>query len=391
MILIDNFSQVVAQIETERGIQKEEIVEAIEQALVSACKRRYNDEVVLEAEINEITGESKIFRVYEVVDSVEDEDTELSLKAALNKDSSVKVGDSLRVEITPDDFGRLAAQTAKQVIVQRIREAEKNAVLSEFRDKVGTIVSGTVQKKEGETYLINLGSTEALLIPKEQIPGESFQIKERVRLYVQDVELLSKGPRVKVSRGQAGLVRCLFELEIPEIQEGIIEIKSVSREPGKRTKIAVKSNDSNVGAVGTCVGHMGGRIQAIIKEIGQEKIDILEWHEDPKVYIASSLKPAKVAKVEITDEDDKVAAVTVEADQLSLAIGKSGSNVRLASRLTGWRIDLQTEEDQVENEELSLAEKIQKSSEEQSKELEESDNDTIENAVEKNTESDSGN
>jgi len=268
MILIDNFTQVTAQIETERGITREELTEAIEQALVSACRRKYTEETRLDANIEPATGEAKIWLTKTVVKKVEDDDQEITLKEAKTHDAKAKVGKEVRYEVTPSDFGRLAAQTAKQVIIQRIREAEKNVIYNEFKAKVGEIVIGTVQKVEGRSYLINLGRIEAFLPPYEQIQGETFQVKEKIRLYISDVEQTPRGPVIRISRAHSGLLRCLFALEIPEIQDKIIEIVSISREPGKRAKVAVKSNNPAIGAVGTCVGHMGGRIQTIIKEIG---------------------------------------------------------------------------------------------------------------------------
>lgn len=345
MILIDNYSQVAAQIETERGISKEELTEAIEQALVSACRRKYSEEALLDAEINPITGEALIWLTREAVKEVSDENLEITLSEAKKIDPKIKEGESVKEEVTPSDFGRLAAQTAKQVIVQRIREAEKNAIYNEFQDKIGSIIIGTVQKIEGRNLLINLGRIEAILPGQEQIPGETYQVKEKIRLYVDDIVKTPKGPLIRISRASTGLLKCLFEIEVPEIQDGIIEIKSISREAGKRSKIAVTSNNASIGAVGTCVGHMGGRIQSIIKEIGNEKIDILEWHEDPKVFIGNSLKPAKISQVIIENEAKKSAIVVVPKDELSLAIGKFGVNVRLAAKLTGWNLDILSEED----------------------------------------------
>ncbi|MDA1353687.1 MAG: transcription termination factor NusA [bacterium] len=361
MILIENFQQVTAQIESERGIKANELVEAIELALVSACRRKYTEEARLEAKLDTTSGEAKIFIVKTVVSEVEDDEQEITKKDASAHVDNAKVGEDIWIEITPNDFGRIAAQTAKQVIIQRIREAEKNTIYDEFSDKIGSIVVGTVQKVEGRNYLINLGRIEALLTPYEQIPGETFQVKEKIKLYVSDVERTPKGPIIRISRGHPGLLRCLFHMEVPEIQDGIIEIISISREPGKRAKVAVKSNNPAIGAVGTCVGHMGGRIQTIIKEIGNEKIDILEWNEDPTKYIANSLKPAKISDVKITNEEKREACVTVPKDQLSLAIGKGGVNVRLAVKLTNWKLDITSEEG--EDSSTSLVEKMQQNKE----------------------------
>jgi transcription termination/antitermination protein NusA len=272
----------------------------------------------------------------------------------------------LRFDVTPRDFGRIAAQTAKQVIVQRIREAEKNVIYAEYKDRVGEILVGSVQRVENKNYLINLGRAEAILYPKDQIPGERFAAKEKVRVYISDVEKGVRGTVIHISRSDSGFLRRLFELEIPEINDGVIEIVGVSRDPGRRAKVAVRSHNPAVGAVGTCVGHMGGRIQSVIKELGYEKIDVLEWSENPRVFIANALKPAKISQVIITDEAQRMATVVVAADQLSLAIGKVGVNVKLAVRLTGWRLDILSEEeysqkaDTIHDQELSIVEKIKK-------------------------------
>lgn len=345
MLVIDNFAQVTAQIEAERGIKRDDLIDAIEQALASACRRNFTEETILEGEIDINTGEGRIFRIQHVVKEVEDEDTDILLADAKKVQKDIKVGEDLKTEVTPENFGRIAAQTAKQVIIQRIREAEKNVIFDEFSEKIGQLITGTIQRVEGKNYLIDLGRIEALLTPREQIQGERFDVKEKIRLYVDDVLKTPKGPKVMISRANPGLLKCLFEIEVPEIQDGIIEIKSISREAGKRSKVAVASNNPAVGAVGTCVGHMGGRIQAIIKEIGDEKIDILEWDAIPQKYIANSLKPAEIADVIITDELNKEAAVVVGKDQLSLAIGKAGVNVRLAVKLTGWKLDILSQEE----------------------------------------------
>ncbi|MBT5855251.1 transcription termination/antitermination protein NusA [bacterium] len=347
MIIIDNFSQVTAQIETERGISKEALAEAVEQALISACKKKYSEEYELEATLNPITGEATIWRIRTVVKTIEEEeaDSQITLKDAKTIEKDAKVGDLIKEEMDLTNFGRLAAQTAKQVIIQRIREAEKTSVFDEFTEKKGTIITGTIQKVEPRSYLINLGRIEAFLPPHEQIPGESYQVNDKIRVFVVDIDQTAKGPQIRVSRSHADLLKKLFELEVPEIADSIIEIVSVSREPGKRAKVAVKSNNSSIGAVGTCVGHMGSRIQSIIKEIGNEKIDILEWSEDPRQFIGNSLKPAKITHVAITNEENKEALVVVPKDELSLAIGKQGINVRLAVRLTGWKLDIMSDEE----------------------------------------------
>jgi len=345
MILIDNFSQVMAQIESERGISKDLLVSAVEQALVSACRRRYHDETLLEAKVDPFTGEATIYLVRDVVKDVENEHTQIEVKEAKKIDPKAKEGARLLVDVTPQDFGRIAAQTAKQVIIQRIREAEKNVIFADFKDKVGKVILGTVQRVENENYLVNLGLAESILSARDQIPGEHFQAKEKIRVYVVDIDKNSRGSLIRISRTHPGLLRELLVNEIPEIQDGIISIMSVSREPGVRSKVAVKSNNPAIGAVGTCVGHMGTRIQTVTKELGREKIDVLEWSDEPKLFIANALKPAKVTDIFITNEKDKTAIVVVPNDQLSLAIGKAGVNIRLAVKLTGWKLDVMSDEE----------------------------------------------
>ena len=361
MILIENFSQVIAQIESERGIEKHRIIDGIEKALISAAKKKYGQELEVKAYLNEDSGEARLWMEKEVVDEVEDELNELTLEEATELSDDAEVGDVLEIDMDFDEFGRIAAQSAKQVILQCIREAEKDLVMSEFSDKINHIVTGTVQNIEGNTYLINLGKIEAFLSPREQVFGETFNVKDRIRVYVVDIQKSNRGPMIKISSSHPGLVEKLFHIEVPEIQDGIIEIKSISRDPGKRTKIAVHSTNDSVGAVGTCVGHMGGRIQAILREINNEKIDILEWNEDPAVFIGNSLKPATITEVVINNSDQREATVVVPDDQLSLAIGKSGQNVRLAVKLTNWKLDIISETDHKKAtapEEKSLEEKI---------------------------------
>lgn len=345
MIIIDNFLQVTAQIESERGISKEMLISAIEQALASACRRHFPEDAVLQGKVNPETGEAKIYRVFDVVTKVETPGTQLTTKEAKKMDSKAKAGTQVLQDITPENFGRIAAQTAKQVIIQRIREAEKNAIYEAFKPKEGDIVYGSIQRIEGRHYLINLGRGEAILPYKEQIPGENFGVKDKARVVILSVEKDAKGAHILLSRAHPKFLSKLFELEIPEIQDGIISIMSVAREPGVRAKVAVKSTNPLIGAVGTCVGHMGNRIQAIIKELGQEKIDVLEWSENPKTFISNALKPAKISNVVILNEEEKSAIVVVPLDQLSLAIGKAGVNVRLSVKLTGWKLDIMSEEE----------------------------------------------
>tara|TARA_A100001015_G_scaffold275987_1_gene333777 strand:- start:184 stop:1602 length:1419 start_codon:yes stop_codon:yes gene_type:complete len=345
MLVIENFKQVTAQIESERGITSEDLISAVEQALVSAVRKKFPENALLEATLDPETGEANIFRLFNVVESPEDSDFELNIEQAKEMDKKAKIDTDIRINITPEDFGRIAAQTAKQVIIQRIREAEKNVIYDEFEKKKGHILTGTVQCIEGNTYIVNLGRIEAPLTYREQIPGEKFEAKEQIRVYISDVTKTTRGTQIHISRTNSGFLKRLFETEIPEIEDGIIEVMSVSREPGNRSKVAVKTNNPTIGAVGTCVGHMGGRIQSIIKELRFEKIDVLEWSDNPKVFISNSLKPAKIHQVFIKDEEEKTAVVVVPNDQMSLAIGKNGVNVRLSVQLTGWKMDIITEDE----------------------------------------------
>ncbi len=341
MILIENFPEVMAQLEKERGIDKKTLIEALSMAMIAATKKKFGNVDNLEVSINTESGETRIFANRTVSAEVTDPFLQISLAEAKKINDMLEVDDVIAVEVTPkqEELGRLAAQTAKQVISQKIREAEKDLIQKEFSGKMGSIVSGTVQRIEGRNILVNLGRVEALLYPREQIHREHFDPKDPIKVFVVGVEKTHRGPQVVISRSHAGLVKKLFELEVPEIRDGVIEVKGISREAGYRTKIAVHSNNPDVGAVGTCVGHMGQRIQAILKELGQERVDIIEWSDDIKKYISNSLKPAKVDGIKI-DEKTKKAVVEVAPDQLSLAIGRSGQNVRLASKLTGWDIEI---------------------------------------------------
>ena len=348
MILINDFEQVLTQLEKERGIDRAVLIEAIESSLLAATRKKLGMDHNLNVSLDEKSGEALVFASKEVVENVENPATQVAIDEARKYQEDVELGDVIMIEITPDDFGRIAVQTAKQVILQKLREAEKNSISEEFTAKVNTIVTATVQRKEGRNYLLNLGRTEAILDYKDQIPGERYNPKDLIKVYVSAVDTTPKGPKIRVSRTHPGLVRILFEMEVPEINDKIIEVVAVAREPGSRAKVAVKSNDPEVGAVGTCVGHMGGRIHNIVKALGNEKIDIIEWMDDPMELIASALKPAKINKIRLEENEtengtEKKALVFVDADQLSLAIGRAGQNVRLASKLTGWNIDIQEE------------------------------------------------
>ena len=333
----------IEELEKERGINKEYLLESLESALVTAYKRNFDSAENVKVTMDVETGDIKVFSLKEVVEEVEDDMLQISLEDAKKKDKKINLGDTLQLEIIPRDFGRIAAQTAKQVIVQKIREAERDMVYTEYSDRKGEIVSGLVQKSEGGTVILDLGKLEGIMLVKDQIPTESYKVNDKVRAYVVSVEKGIKGaPQVLVSRSHPDFVRKLFEFEIPEIYEGLIEIKSVSRDAGSRSKVAVYSTNENIDPVGSCVGQKGIRIQNIINELKGEKIDVIEWDEDPAVFISAALLPAQVMAVDIKEEE-KFAQVIVPDDQLSLAIGKSGQNARLAAKLTNWKIDIKSE------------------------------------------------
>lgn len=336
------FIEALSQIEKEKGISKDILIDAIEAALISAYKRNYGSAQNVKVFINRDTGEVRVYSLKDVVEDVEDDLLQISLAEAKEIDSNYMVGDVVEREVTPRNFGRIAAQTAKQVVVQRIREAERGIIFDEFINRESEIVTGIVQRISKGNVFISLGRTEAILGPAEQIPGESYKHNDRIKTYIVEVKKTTKGPQIHVSRTHPGLVKRLFELEVPEIHDGIVELRSISREAGSRSKIAVFSHDPNVDPVGSCVGHKGVRVQAIVDELKGEKIDIISWSENPEEYIASSLSPSKVVKV-VVNEEEKSALVVVPDYQLSLAIGKEGQNARLAAKLTGWKIDIKSE------------------------------------------------
>lgn len=329
------------QIEKEKGIDKDTLLSAIEAALISAYKKNFGSVQNVNIVINEDTGKINVFAQKLVVEEVTDGRTEISLTEAQDIDPNYELDDVVETEITPKDFGRIAAQTAKQVVVQRIREAERSIIYEEYANRENDIVNGIVQRQETNNVYIDLGKTEAVLTQSEQIPGENYKQGDRIKAYIVDVKKTTKGPQIVVSRTHPGLLRRLFELEVPEIFEGVVEIQSVSREPGSRSKVAVSSRDENVDPVGACVGPRGARVQAIVNELRGEKIDIVQWSNDPAEYVANALSPAKVVFVDIIGE--KTAQVVVPDYQLSLAIGKEGQNARLAAKLTGWKIDIKSE------------------------------------------------
>ncbi len=335
------------QFEREKGISKEILVSSLCDALVAAYKKHIKDKDAtnVEAILDETTGEIGVFRTKVVVEEVENEDLEISLTDAKEIDEDVEVDDEVKIEVTPENFGRVAAQSAKQVITQRIREAERKMVLDEFMSKKGTLITGIIQRRTDRSVIVNIGKTDAIMPNREQIPGEYYKPGNRIRVFVLDVKETSKLPQVIVSQAHAEIVRELFELEVPEIEDGIVEIKSIAREAGFRTKLAVWSNDPSVDSVGACIGPRGTRIQTIVSELKNEKIDIVRYSTDPVEYIVNALSPARIISVDILadEEDRKEAFVIVPDDQLSLAIGREGQNVRLAHRLTGWKIDIKSE------------------------------------------------
>ncbi len=331
--------EALRELEKEKNIKMSTIIEALKTALGAAYKKIYSDDSAIRIDINEKNGEIKVFRVLE----------------NRNKDN----GQSEEIEVTPEDFGRITAQMAKQVITQRIKEAEREVLYDEFKDRIGDLVTGIVQQNDTRYTLVDLGKVEALLPEREQVPGETYKHGERIKCYISEVKKTTKGPQIIVSRTHPGLVKKLFELEVPEISEKIVEIRSISREAGYRTKIAVASNDKNVDPVGACVGPKGSRVRMVVDELEGEKIDIVNYSDDPVSFIKNSLSPARVIKV-LTDEEKKFALIVVPNDQLSLAIGKDGQNARLAAKLTGWKIDIKSEKQFEQELEKAREERIYK-------------------------------
>jgi len=347
------FMQAFEQLGKEKGIAPEILFDAIEAALISAYKRNFSAAQNVRVSLDRVTGDIHVYARKNIVDVVENDIVEMDLIEAKKINSDYEIDDIIEIEVTPKNFGRIAAQTAKQVVVQRIREAERGIIYEEFSNRESDILTGIVQRIEQKNVFIDLGKAEAILAPSEQIPFEQYKHGDRVKSYIIEVKKTTKGPQILVSRTHPGLLKRLFELEVPEIHDGIVEIKSVAREPGMRSKIAVFSRDEDVDPVGSCVGHKGMRVQTIVNELKGEKIDIVKWNADPVKYIANSLSPAKVVSVEV-NEIEKVSKVVVPDYQLSLAIGKEGQNARLAAKLTGWKIDIKSESQAIQVEE-SLA------------------------------------
>ena len=330
------------QIEKEKGISKAILLEAMENSLVAACKNEYGKADNIKVNIDRETGDVVVYAEKEVVDEVEDEVLQISLANARLRDIKCELGDIVNIEVTPRNFGRIAAQKAKQVVVQKIREEERKSLYHQYFDKERDIVTGIVQRYVGRNISINLGKVDTVLTEAEQVKGEYFQPTERIKLNVVEVKDTTKGPKITVSRTHPELVKRLFEYEVTEVRDGTVEICSISREAGSRTKIAVRSNNPDVDPVGACVGINGSRVNAVVDELRGEKVDIVNWNENPAIFIENALSPAKVVSVD-ADEENKMASVVVPDYQLSLAIGKEGQNARLAARLTGYKIDIKSE------------------------------------------------
>src|SRR6056297_3306954 len=336
-------------IEKDKGIAKDVLLEAIGADLISAYKKDFGSKENVSVEGNEETGQVMVFSRKKVVEEIKNDNYEILLENAKKIDSEVELEEYVDVEITPDNFGRIAAQTAKQVVMQRIREAERDVLYEDYKRKEGEIITGTIQRFHKDNVLIDMGKTEALLPVSEQIPTEQYKIGFRLKLYVVEVSSTTKGPRILVSRTHPALLKRVFEVEVPEIFDGIVEIRSVAREAGFRSKIAVYSYDSKIDPVGACVGPQGMRVQSVVEQLNGEKIDIVQYDEDPKQYVSNALNPAEVIDV-INDEEEQSAKVIVPDFQLSLAIGKEGQNARLAAKLTGWKIDIKKESEFTEDE-----------------------------------------
>ncbi|KAF0195441.1 MAG: N utilization substance protein A [Bacillota bacterium] len=336
------FIEAIHQLAKERSIDVSILFEAIETALVSAYKKNFGGSGNVRVQIDRGTGDMQVYALKHVVEELRQPHEEVLLEDAKSVNPTLQVGDMFEEKVTPRNFGRVAAQTAKQIVVQRIREAERGQIYEEFTNRESDIVTGIVQRVDSKNVVIDLGRVEAMLPHSEQVSTEAYRSGQRLKTYVLEVRKTTKGPQVSVSRSHPGLLKRLLELEVPEIHDGTVELKSVAREAGSRSKIAVQARDENVDPVGACVGPKGMRIQTIVNELGNEKIDVVEYSVDPATYVANALSPAKVTRVHI-DEIGKIANVVVPDYQLSLAIGKEGQNARLAAKLTGWKIDIRSE------------------------------------------------
>ena len=342
MQLGKDFMRALKQIETEKGLSIEIIASSLEAAMVSAYKKYKNGNQAVDVHVDLNDGNISLWEIHQIVESVENPDVEMTLEEAVALGfADVEIGDVSRIEVFPENFGRIAAQTARQVIIQRLKDAERQIIFDEFADRVGDLVTGIIFKSEDDQILVRINErTEAVLPKEERVFGEKYPVGERKKFFILDVRKTTRGPRIIVSRTHPGLLRRLLELEIPEISEGTVEIRSIVREAGTRAKVAVATLDANVDPVGACVGNKGARIKSISDELGQERIDVIIWNNDPLQFVKNALSPAKITKVEPILEQERSLRVYVRQDQLSLAIGKAGQNVRLAARLTGWKIDI---------------------------------------------------
>ena len=339
------FLQTLKELAYEKGIDEEQLFETIEAALISAYRRNFNlaqNDRNVRIALSRETGAFHVFAIKDVVEEVTNDVTEISLAQARAINPDYVVGDVVEIEMTPANFGRIAAQTAKQVVMQRLREAERGIVYDEYMNRKSDIVTGIVQRVEGRNVFVDIGRAEALLMPTEQMPTEEYNYGDTLRAYIIEVKRTARGPQILLSRTHPELLKKLFELQVPEMQEGVVEIKSIAREAGSRSKVAVHSSEERVDPIGACVGPHYMRVQAVVDELAGEKIDIVKWSDDPATYIANSLNPAKVISVAV-NEAEKVSRVIVPDYQLSLAIGKEGQNARLAAKLTGWKIDIKSE------------------------------------------------
>lgn len=340
--MISDLKRMIDQVSREKGIDAEILIQALEEAVKAAARKRYGLERDIEVSFNEELGEIEVFEFKEVVEKVTDPHRQVSLEEGRNLDPECEIGDSLGMKIPTEEFGRIAAQSAKQVIMQRLKEAERDMVYDDYKDRKGEIINGIVQRFDRGSIIVNLGRTEAELPPREQIPRENYRQGDRIRAYVLEVRQYSRGPQIILSRTHPNFLSALFESEVPEIAEGTVRIVQVAREPGSRSKIAVESKDPDVDPVGACVGMKGSRVQSVVQELRGEKIDIVTYDPDPAKFICNALAPAEIVRV-IVDEENRSMEVVVPDDQLSLAIGKRGQNVRLASKLTGWNLDVISE------------------------------------------------
>jgi N utilization substance protein A len=362
--MVGNLNHIIDQVVKDKGIDRDILVDALESAVLSAANKKFRNTRDLEAHYNDEIGEVEVFEFVTVVDEVVDSYKEIDIEEARDVDPDVEVGDSLGMMMEAGSFSRIAAQTAKQVIIQKVREAEREGVYTEFKDRIGEVVNGIVRRYERGDLIVDLGRAEALLPNREQVPRENYRQSDRVRAYISEVKMSAKGPQIILSRTHPGLLISLFTAEVPEIAEGIVEIKCAAREPGSRAKIAVESYDPDVDPIGACVGMRGSRVQNVVTELRGERIDIIPWTQDPARFACSALAPAEVSRVYI-DDDGKSMEIIVPDDQLSLAIGKKGQNVRLAAKLTGWKIDIKSEsraqeEDQEDGKPQAIAEKTSK-------------------------------